>query len=225
MKIYISGQKMFGADVFRLVQRLGHTIAGVSSPAFDGTGQREDKLRAAAGLAGVPWLESGRLDAHTLPEGVDLILAAHSHEFIGRKTRMRARFGALGYHPSLLPRHRGRDAIRWTLAMGDAVTGGTVFWLSERVDGGDIAAQDFVFVETGENPADLWRGKLAPLGLRLIEAALWDLNVGIMRRQPQDEAVATWEPSFGRPPLSRPDLELLGYAPGLTVSRAAARAA
>ena len=43
--------------------------------------------------------------------------AAHSHDFIGRKTRALSRLGALGYHPSLLPLHRGRDAIRWAVHM------------------------------------------------------------------------------------------------------------
>jgi len=45
----------------------------------------------------------------------------------GRRTRARARVAAIGYHPSLLPLHRGRDALRWTIRDGDRVTGGSVY--------------------------------------------------------------------------------------------------
>ena len=226
MKIYLAGQRAFGADVFRLIRGLGHEIVGVSAPAFASDGAKPDRLRGQAELHGIPWLEAGRLNADTFPAGVDLIVAAHSHDFIGLKTRMRARLGGIGYHPSLLPRHRGRDAVRWTLHMRDPIAGGTVYWLSEKTDGGDIAAQDYCFVSPKETVESLWRDKLAPMGLRLFEAVLKDLSAGIMRRQPQDETFATWEPSWGRPPLMRPDLELIGHAPaGFRVERTAARSA
>jgi methionyl-tRNA formyltransferase len=108
--------------------------------------------------------------------------------------------------------------------MGDPVAGGSVYWLSNRVDGGDIAAQDFAFVSPDETPDSLWRGKLFPMGLKLFEQVLEDLKAGVIRRQPQDEAYATWEPSWSRAPLHRPELLLLGSAPeGFTYSQRAAR--
>ncbi|MEM9685076.1 MAG: formyltransferase family protein, partial [Pseudomonadota bacterium] len=126
MRIFIAGQKAFGDQVYKLCVTRGHNIAGVSAPAFAGDGEKPDRLRASAEKDDVPWLEAGTLNADTLPDDVDLICAAHSHDFIGRKTREKARLGAIGYHPSLLPLHRGRDAIIWTLHMGEKVTGGTV---------------------------------------------------------------------------------------------------
>ena len=152
---------------------------------------------------GVPWIEAGKLNAGTLPDGVDLICAAHSHDFIGRKTRERARLGAIGYHPSLLPLHRGRDAIVWTLHMGERVTGGTIYWMNDIMDGGDIAAQEHIFIPPGATPGDLWRDQLFPLGLKLYEKVLADLEQGVIVRQPQNHDLATWEPSWDRPPLKR----------------------
>lgn len=210
MKIFITGQKRFGAAVLNLCLELGHEITGVSSPRFIGHSERLDNLRVAADLAEVPWRQAGGLKADTLPDGTELIIAAHSHDFIGRKTRLRAALGAIGYHPSLLPLHRGRDAIRWALKMGDRITGGSVFWLSENVDGGDIAAQDWCFIQPGDTARELWRRELLPMGLRLLAKVLVDLEQGIIVRVPQDETLATWEPSWEREPLRRPDLELLG---------------
>lgn len=225
LRLFIAGQRAFGADVYRLAKRLGHTVVGVSAPVFATDGKSPDRLRAQADLDRIPVMVAGTLNADTLPRDVDLIVAAHSHDFIGKATRGKTRLGGVGYHPSLLPRHRGRDAVRWTIHMGDPVAGGSVYWLTEGVDCGPIAAQDFVFVTPGETVDELWRGKLFPLGLRLIEATLRDLEAGVIRRQKQDPAYATWEPSWGRAPLTRPDLIQLGVLPeGMRVDLAAARA-
>jgi methionyl-tRNA formyltransferase len=94
--------------------------------------------------------------------------------------------------------------------MGERITGGTVFWLDETVDGGPMAAQAWCFVRPGWTAQELWREALQPLGLRLLEQVLGDIERGILVRVPQDNRLATWEPSFERPPLTRPDLPLLG---------------
>lgn len=208
MNIYLSGQKWFGRLVLEMAIEEGHTVIGVSAPApKDGV---MDRLWGIADLEGIPTLPSGELRADTLPAGVDLIVAAHSHDFIGRKTRNRCRIGAIGYHPSLLPLHRGRDSIEWAIRMGDRVTGGTVFWLSDTVDGGPIAAQEHVFIRPGQTAAELWREELQPLGIDLLRSALRDISAGRLVRVPQDSGLATWEPSIDQPPLYRPDLPMIG---------------
>lgn len=211
MQVYLCGQKAFGAAAFDAIRKAGHTVLGVSAPMCSETEPgRPDRLKSAADMSGVPVLPAGLLCAERLPAGTDVIVAAHSHDFIGRATRLRAAVGAIGYHPSLLPRHRGRDAVRWTLKMRDPIAGGTVYWLSDNIDAGDIAAQDWCWVRPGDTADALWRRELFPMGLRLILAALGDLSRGIRVAIPQDEDHATWEPSWSRPPLRRPDLLLLG---------------
>lgn len=209
MRIVICGQKAFGAAAFDLVRGAGHDIAGVWSPALGGRGLN-DRLRARAELFDVPWHPAGTLTAETLPLGVDLIIAAHSHDFIGKRTRLLARLGAIGYHPSLLPLHRGRDAVRWTLRMNEPVTGGSIYWLNDHTDGGPIAAQDWCFVRPGETASALWERELFPMGIRLLGKALADLASGVMVAVPQDELLATWEPAFQQPALRRPDLTQIG---------------
>jgi methionyl-tRNA formyltransferase len=214
MNIYLCGQKYFGAATLALVQRLGHMVLGVSAPP-------DDRLWQAATAAGIPVRVAGTLNADTLPANVDLIIAAHSHDFIGRRTRLRARIGAIGYHPSLLPLHRGRDAVRWAVRLRERITGGSVYWLNDTVDGGPIAAQDWCFIGATERPDELWRNKLQPLGLRLFAQVLADIGRGVLVQVPQDETLATWEPALDSPPLRRPDLPLLGvgYLDGFTVVR------
>lgn len=148
---------------------------------------------------------------------IDLIVSAHSHAFIGRRTRNAARIGAIGFHPSLLPRHRGRDAVRWTIHMGDPVAGGTVYWLTDNVDGGPVAAQRHLLVEPGWDHHDLWR-RLFPIGVDMLREVVGDLKNGVMVQAEQNERCATWEPSWDRPPLFRPELPEIGAMPnGLTL--------
>jgi len=138
-------------------------------------------------------------------------VAAHCHTYLSAKTRAKAELGALGYHPSLLPRHRGRSAIEWALRFGEAVTGGSGFWLNDVVDGGPVAARDFCAVRPGDAARELWARELAPMGLRLFGRVFAELERGFVRAVPQDTALATWEPALdGVPPLWRPDVPQLG---------------
>ncbi len=210
MKILLTGQKRFGRDVLHLIEGMGHTVVAVCAPGQDVGGFAEDKLHFSAAYSGCRLIPAGTLRAETVPEGTDLIIAAHSHDFVGRKTRLRARLGAIGYHPSLLPLHRGRDAIAWTIKMRERVAGGSVYWLNDTVDGGPIAAQDWCFVRPEDDARELWSRELAPMGLHLFERVLRDLAAGTEVRVKQDHSLATWEPACsGQPRLFRPELELL----------------
>jgi methionyl-tRNA formyltransferase len=197
MRIAMAGQRSFGAAALARVLDAGHDVAQVFAP----PGDRMDFL---ARQKGIPVRE--KLTAGVLLDDLDLIVCAHAHTFVSEKARDRTLLGGIGYHPSLLPRHRGRDAVKWTVHMGDPIAGGSVYWLSNRMDGGPIAAADYCHVAPGTTASDLWRDQLFPMGLRLLESVLADLDNGIVRRVDQDEACATWEPSWDRPPVERPDL-------------------
>lgn len=219
MNIYISGRGAFAVQVAEALVDEGHKIAGVASPRLrKGHSDEEnaaawDRLRAWAFPRSIAWTDAAELRAMHIPDGVDVIIAAHSHAFLGRRTRARAGVATIGYHPSLLPLHRGRDAIRWTIRDGDKVTGGSVYHLTERTDGGPLAAQEHLLVPPGSTAQSLWREHLAPLGVRLLLRVVADLASGRHVEVPQDERLATWEPAMGAPPLFKPELIAL---PGTT---------
>ena len=191
MRVMIVGQKWLAAELLRLCLARGDDVAAVSAPRMD------DRLAALATAEGIPVCQvPKRLTGEWVPAGVDVLLCANAHVFVTAEAREKARLGALGYHPSLLPRHRGRDAIRWALHMRDVVTGGTVYWLDDGADTGPIAAQDWCWVEPGDTPESLWRRVLGPMGLRLFDQVLAALDTGAVPSASQDARMATWEPSF-----------------------------
>lgn len=186
----------------------GHTIVGIAPPPQD---KYKDKMVGWAMLHRIPVISDcdKLLSAH-IPENTDLIIAAHSHWMVSEKIIEKCRYGGIGFHPSLLPRHRGVDAVRWTVLMNDAVTGGTIYRLTDRCDGGDIILQRVVFVERGWDYHDLWR-ELFPVGVEMVSEAcrLIEATSNTQRERMQDERFATWEPSWERPRLKRNELPQL----------------
>ena len=129
MKLALVGSRYFGATVLKALQQLpGVEISCVVAPAAD------DRLALAATQAGLPL----HVQAHpklvagdAVPPGTDLIIAAHTHARVSNEALAHSRLGGVGYHPSLLPRHRGIAAVEWTILEGDAIAGGSVYHLAD----------------------------------------------------------------------------------------------
>ena len=83
--------------------------------------------------------------------GTDLIVTAHSHARISKEALAAARLGGIGYHPSLLPRHRGIAAVEWTIREGDPIAGGTVYHLADRMDAGRDRRAGMVLRQKGRD--------------------------------------------------------------------------
>ncbi|MFN2460455.1 MAG: formyltransferase family protein [Candidatus Velthaea sp.] len=101
--------------------------------------------------------------------------------------------GTLCFHPSLLPRHRGRDAVYWQVKKGDSETGVTWFWVTDKVDAGPIAVQRRIAMPAGLGPRELYEAHLAPLGVRAFADVLQHMESGDIPRTAQDETLATFE--------------------------------
>jgi len=214
VNIYLSGSGVFGVQVAETLTDAGHSIRGIASPRLRKGKSVEDlstidRLRAWTLRRELPWTDAAELRARHVPDNVQVIISAHSHAFIGRQTRTRASVAAIGYHPSLLPLHRGRDAVKWTIRDRDRVTGGTVYHLTERTDGGPIAAQEHLLVPPDATAESLWREHLAPLGVQLLLRVVNDLANGVRIMVPQDERLASWEPSMDSQILFKPELVAL----------------
>ncbi len=99
--------------------------------------------------------------------------------------------GCIGFHPTLLPRMRGRAAIPWTILMGVEESGTTLFFLDEGVDSGDILVQKRFPVAPDETAASLYRKVTGALAASVGEAVPL-LESGAPPRTPQDHGEATY---------------------------------
>jgi len=74
----------------------------------------------------------------------DLLVLAGFMRVLGPETLARFKGRILNVHPALLPAFPGRDSIREALDAGVRVTGVTVHFVDETLDGGPIVAQEAV---------------------------------------------------------------------------------
>ncbi|MBP2638276.1 MAG: hypothetical protein H6Q72_4183 [Firmicutes bacterium] len=103
------------------------------------------------------------------------------------------KLGTLIFHPSLLPRHRGPDAIRWAFALGEKYSGVTWFWADEGLDTGDICEQEVLAIREGEKPRAFYSRAVIPAATRTLKRVLQLLSRGVIRRVPQLHEDATYE--------------------------------
>jgi methionyl-tRNA formyltransferase len=193
MRITLVGSRHFGVTTLEMLRRRGDDVGRVV------VADAEDRLAAAARAAGIAVTVQANpkiVTAAEIAEATDLIVTAHSHARISKEALATARLGGIGYHPSLLPRHRGIAAVEWTIREKDPITGGTVYHLADRMDAGAIAAQEWCFVKNGETARELWERALAPLGQKLLGDVIdYAKAHGALPGKPQDEQFATNAPS------------------------------
>ncbi len=198
MKCAMVGSRYFGATVFEALRKEDVVaFTSVVVPAAD------DRLALAAKAAGCPVhvLENPKVvPGDAIAAGTDLIVAAHTHARVSNEALARSRLGGIGYHPSLLPRHRGIAAVEWTIREGDAIAGGSVYHLADGWDAGAIAAQDWCFVAKGETARELWERALAPMGVELLTKVVRHAEEhGALPARPQDARFATKAPMIAKP--------------------------
>ncbi len=202
MRIALIGQAPFGAAIFERLLADGHEICGVFTPP-EQAGGRPDPLAQAAREAGITlvqprrWQRRGVVDEEvmaqyeaTQPElnvmaFVTQIIPSRVLEFPPRKT--------IQYHPSILPKHRGRSAINHSILQGDTMTGVTIFWVDEGLDTGPILLQRSCPIGPDATINEVYREHLFPLGVETMSEAVSLVAAGQAPRHVQNEDDMTYE--------------------------------
>ncbi len=105
------------------------------------------------------------------------------------------RLGFWNIHPSLLPKYRGPSPIAYPLFLGDTDTGVTLMKMDEKIDHGDIIAQEKVPIAHSDKRADL-EIKLTDIGYELMKKTIVQLTSTKLthfhlKRQSHDSATST----------------------------------
>jgi methionyl-tRNA formyltransferase len=102
------------------------------------------------------------------------------------------RFGSLCFHPSLLPKFRGGNALAWQIIAGEGEAGVTVFRPDAGVDTGPIVVQKGpVPILPHHTAASLYFESLYALGVEATVEAVARVANGSATYTPQDEARAS----------------------------------
>jgi len=175
----------------------GEEVVAVYVPP-DKAGSRIDPLKEAAQQHGIPVFQPQRMcDVGVYDKFVeltpDLGVMAFVTDIVPQSILDCPRLGTIQYHPSLLPRHRGRSAINWAIINGDTVTGITILWPDAGIDTGPILLQKEADISPNDTVGSLYYNKLFPLGVEAMMEAIDLIYRGEAPRIPQDESQATYE--------------------------------
>jgi len=198
VRIAIMGQAAFGAKVLETLSDRGEEIIAAWLPQGK-TGGKSDPLKTAADSRGIPAHQTKSYKAQETLEAFratrpDLLIMAFVTDIIPLSFVTVPTQGAICYHPSILPRHRGGSAINWALIMGDRETGLSIFWTDAGIDTGPVLLQKRIPIGPADTTGSLYFNRLFPLGVEAIAESVDLIRAGRAPRLVQDESLATYEP-------------------------------
>jgi methionyl-tRNA formyltransferase len=200
LRIALFGQAPLAVDVLDGLLEAGHEIVAVYAPPDSG---RPDALAERATVAGLTLFRRRyfrRKGGGAIPAALEdyrsvdaeLNVLASMTSFLPSEITDAPVHKSVCYHPSLLPRFRGGNALQWQVIFGESETGVSVFIPDEGADTGPVLVQ-----KGGEKigPRDtagsLFFDKLYPLGVQAVLEAVALVDAGEADPRPQDESRAT----------------------------------
>lgn len=201
LKIAYFGQAAFGRDVLVRLVEAGHEIVGVYAPR---EGKRPDPLAEEAQTRGLRLFRYGAMRRKGQPIaervaehatlGAELNVLAFVTMILPEAVVEAPRRGSLCFHPSLLPRFRGGNALAWQIIEGESEAGVSVFRPDAGIDTGPIVVQKGgVAIEAHHTAASLYFEQLYALGVEAMVEAVGLVDSGEAEFRPQDESLASFQ--------------------------------
>jgi methionyl-tRNA formyltransferase len=121
----------------------------------------------------------------------DYIFIIGLSQLVGRSIIEAAKKGVIGFHPTPLPKYRGRAAMVWQVLLGVKKTKCTLFFIDEGIDSGDIIGQEEYVIDDTDYAIDVSK-KCQQAFKSLISRVLPKLLDGSIVPIKQDEHEATY---------------------------------
>lgn len=121
----------------------------------------------------------------------DYIFVIGFSQLVKKKIIDAAKVGVVGFHPTPLPKMRGRAANVWQVLLGVHETKCSVFFIDEGIDSGDILGQQEYVIEDTDYALDVER-KINIASGKLFRKVLKEIMDGTSHPWKQDEREATY---------------------------------
>lgn len=199
MRIILIGQAAFAEKTLEKLVDKGEEVVAVFCPPDAAEGKFDPVKQKAIDL-GVPVHQhkSMKKDPQVLQKfkdlNADLAILAFVTQIVPKSVFNTPKWGSICFHPSLLPRYRGRSAMNWALINGETKTGLTLFWVDEGIDTGPILLQKEVPVDPDATTGTLYFNNIFSLGVDAIAESVDLIAAGNPPRIVQDESKANYDP-------------------------------
>jgi len=149
-----------------------------------------------AQLSGTEFFECVRVNGKAVHDRLkifepDLVVSANFSQIIRPRFLTLSRWGAINFHPSLLPKYRGPTPWYWVLKNGESVSGVTIHFIDDGIDTGEIIAQTEIPILPRDSEASLITRSLS-VGPALVVSAIESVLDGTASPIPQDETAASY---------------------------------
>ncbi|MBQ7696080.1 MAG: methionyl-tRNA formyltransferase [Lentisphaeria bacterium] len=121
----------------------------------------------------------------------DYIFVVGLSQLVSREIIKCAKLGVIGFHPTPLPKMRGRAANVWQVLLGVHETKCSMFFIDDGMDSGDILGQEDYVIEDSDYAMDIYR-KIEEATYRLSKRVLQEIVDGTLNPVKQNEEEATY---------------------------------
>jgi len=204
MKIVFLGSGEFGIDCLNALAESKHNrqfiVTQSPHPAGRGRKPRPTPVAQWAGKNSIFFVETENVNAPEVINRItdyepDLIVVVAFGQKIGNQLINLPPKGAINVHASLLPKYRGAAPINWAVINGEIETGISIITLVEKMDAGQILAQEKTQILPEETAGQL-HDRLAKMAAPLLLKTIDQIAEGTVSCTEQDHSQATFAPKL-----------------------------
>jgi len=160
MKVIFFGNHTVGLVVLKEFFKQSEIMAVFVHPDSPDDGVLYDSIREWANKSSLKVYQSHGIKEEQWEKVIlsikpDLIVIADYKFIIPEKIIAIPRLGAINFHPSILPKYRGRAPVNWAMINGEDKVGLTVHFIDKEVDSGPIIDQKIIDVSFEDTIKDV----------------------------------------------------------------------
>lgn len=205
MRVVFFGSPTCALPSLQKLLEVGHSIPLIITQPDKPMGRGQKVIPSAvkrfALEKGIPYMqpEKIRKDAYVMErlEAIqpDLNVVVAYGQIIPAAIIYLPKYNSLNVHFSLLPKYRGASPVQGAILNGEEKTGVTIFELNEKMDEGDILAQEEVPIFPDEKASEL-EMRLAHIGAELLIKTI--SRIDHIQHRKQDHSLATYAPKLSK---------------------------
>ena len=202
MRIVFIGCVQFSLSMLEQLVEMNVEIVGVCTKEESAFNADHVDLHSFCDLNKIPWVHSEDINSqetftwiHALNPSV--IFCFGWSEIIKDEILGIPPLGVIGFHPTQLPKNRGRHPLIWTLVLGLEKTASTFFFMDSGVDSGDIISQREIAISRDDDAADLYNKVTATAKLQILDFVPRLSSGKFERRMQNDDFVNLWRKRGG----------------------------